>query len=596
MLTGMLVMTLAAGSYAIAVALARVRAIILEREAARAWVRELAGGANALDGEFLAHGRLRVLHLEARTAWSRSASSPKSLAARAPRARCTRRPRRTATRHSSPELGGQRDENRMKPKRTHRSGSAPALAVLGVAAALVLNAFQSQSRVLLHADAGRGEGSAAGPAVSHRRTGRGRQPASAIPNGLTVHFHRDRHRASAFRSCTPASCPTCSRKARASSRRARSAPTACSTPPKCSPSTTRTTCRPRPRPRIEQASTRARRMSMTGSLQGTSQMIPELGHFALILALLRRAGAGRRCRSSAPQRRDAALMALARPAARAQFVFVAFAFGCLAYSFVASDFSVAERRRALEFAAADRTTASPRRGARTKARCCCGLLMLAGWTFAVTLRSRNLPDGRCVARVLAVMGLVARRLPAVHAVHVESVRAPDARPRRKARDLNPLLQDPGMVIHPPMLYMGYVGFSVAFAFAVAALIGGRLDATWARWSRPWTTAAWCFLTIGIALGSWLGVLRTGLGRLVVLGPGRERVVHAVAGRHRADPFAGRHRKARHVQELDGAARDRRVLAVAARHVPGALRRADVGACVRHRSRRAACSSWPFSRS
>ena len=101
-----------------------------------------------------------------------------------------------------------------------------------------------------------------------------------------------------------------------------------------------------------------------------------------------------------------------------------------------------------------------------------------------------------------------------------------------------------MVIHPPMLYMGYVGFSVAFAFAVAALIGGNLDAHWARWTRPWTTAAWCFLTVGIALGSWLGLLRARLGRLVVLGPGRERVVHAVAGRHRADPFAGRHREAR----------------------------------------------------
>ena len=98
------------------------------------------------------------------------------------------------------------------------------------------------------------------------------------------------------------------------------------------------------------------------------------------------------------------------------------------------------------------------------------------------------------------------------------------------RDLNPLLQDPGMVIHPPMLYMGYVGLSVAFSFAVAALIGGNLDATWARWTRPWTTAAWIFLTIGIALGSWLGLLRARLGRLVVLGSGRERLVHALAGR------------------------------------------------------------------
>ena len=135
--------------------------------------------------------------------------------------------------------------------------------------------------------------------------------------------------------------------------------------------------------------------------------------------------------------------------------------------------------------------------------------MLAGWSLAVALRSRNLP-APLLARVLAVMGLVSvgfllfllftsnpfeRLVPA----------APEG------RDLNPLLQDPGMVIHPPMLYMGYVGFSVAFAFAIAALLGGRLDATWARWSRPWTTVAWCFLTIGIALGSAWAYYELGWG-------------------------------------------------------------------------------------
>ncbi len=135
--------------------------------------------------------------------------------------------------------------------------------------------------------------------------------------------------------------------------------------------------------------------------------------------------------------------------------------------------------------------------------------MLTGWATAVTLRSRNLP-AVLLARVLAVMGLVAvgfllfllftsnpflRLVPAA----------------AEGRDLNPLLQDPGMVIHPPMLYMGYVGFSVAFAFSIAALIGGKLDATWARWSRPWTTAAWSFLTIGIALGSWWAYYELGWG-------------------------------------------------------------------------------------
>ena len=137
------------------------------------------------------------------------------------------------------------------------------------------------------------------------------------------------------------------------------------------------------------------------------------------------------------------------------------------------------------------------------------VLMLAGWTLAVSLFSSHLPDD-IVARVLGVLGLVNigflafmlftsnpfdRLLPAA----------------MDGRDLNPLLQDPGMVFHPPMLYMGYVGFSVAFAFAIAALLSGRLDATWARWSRPWTTLAWSFLTLGIALGSWWAYYELGWG-------------------------------------------------------------------------------------
>ena len=135
--------------------------------------------------------------------------------------------------------------------------------------------------------------------------------------------------------------------------------------------------------------------------------------------------------------------------------------------------------------------------------------MLLRWALAVSLFSAHLPE-EMLARVLGVMGLVSagflafmlftsnpfdRLLPA----------PPDG------RDLNPLLQDPGMVIHPPMLYMGYVGFSVAFAFAVAALLSGRLDAAWARWSRPWTTVAWMFLTLGIALGSGWAYYELGWG-------------------------------------------------------------------------------------
>ncbi len=135
--------------------------------------------------------------------------------------------------------------------------------------------------------------------------------------------------------------------------------------------------------------------------------------------------------------------------------------------------------------------------------------MLTGWSCAVSLLSRQLPQAM-VARVLGVLGLVAvgfllfmlltsnpfdRQLPGA----VDGA------------DLNPLLQDPGLVVHPPMLYMGYVGFSVAFAFAIAALLAGRLDAAWARWSRPWTNVAWVFLTLGIALGSYWAYYELGWG-------------------------------------------------------------------------------------
>jgi cytochrome c-type biogenesis protein CcmF len=135
--------------------------------------------------------------------------------------------------------------------------------------------------------------------------------------------------------------------------------------------------------------------------------------------------------------------------------------------------------------------------------------MLSLWTVAVSLFSRHLPEDM-VARVLSVMGIVSvgfllfMLLTSNPFTRLSPV-PPDG------RDLNPLLQDPAMVVHPPMLYMGYVGFSVAFAFAIAALIGGRLDATWARWSRPWTTIAWMFLTCGIALGSFWAYYELGWG-------------------------------------------------------------------------------------
>ena len=236
-------------------------------------------------------------------------------------------------------------------------------------------------------------------------------------------------------------------------------------------------------------------------------MIPELGQFALIIALcialvqgvLPIVGAARR---------NVAWMNVARPAAQGQFVFVAIAFCCLAYSFVADDFSVLNvvnnSNSSLPWFFRFAATWGSHEGSLLL-----WVLMLTAWMLAVTLFSRHLPL-EMLSRILGVMALISvgfllfmlltsnpfeRLLPA----------APDG------RDLNPLLQDPGMVIHPPMLYMGYVGFSVAFAFAVAALLGGQLDATWARWSRPWTTMAWVFLTIGIALGSWWAYYELGWG-------------------------------------------------------------------------------------
>ncbi|MFO1325207.1 MAG: heme lyase CcmF/NrfE family subunit [Burkholderiales bacterium] len=236
-------------------------------------------------------------------------------------------------------------------------------------------------------------------------------------------------------------------------------------------------------------------------------MIPELGHFALILALLVALVQGILPLVGA-QRRDAALMAIAVPAARAQFALVGFAFGCLAYAFATSDFSV-------ELVALHSNTQLPMhyRIAATwgshEGSLLLWMLMLTGWATAVTVRSRNLPEAMR-ARVLSVMGLVAVGfLLFLLFTSNPFLRLIPAAP--EGRDLNPLLQDPGMVIHPPMLYMGYVGFSVAFSFAIAALIGGKLDATWARWSRPWTTAAWSFLTIGIALGSWWAYYELGWG-------------------------------------------------------------------------------------
>jgi cytochrome c-type biogenesis protein CcmF len=240
-------------------------------------------------------------------------------------------------------------------------------------------------------------------------------------------------------------------------------------------------------------------------------MTPELGHFALILAFVVCIAQGVLPLIGAQGGKfggRAQWVALARPAAQTQFLLIAVSFACLAQSFLANDFSVA-------YVANHSNTRLPTLYRFSavwgghEGSLLLWVLMLAGWGAAVSLASRQLPE-IMVARVLAVLGLVGIGLLAfiLFTSNPFDRMLPAA---AEGRDLNPLLQDPGLVFHPPMLYMGYVGFSVAFAFAIAALISGRLDAAWARWSRPWTTAAWVFLTLGIALGSWWAYYELGWG-------------------------------------------------------------------------------------
>lgn len=203
-------------------------------------------------------------------------------------------------------------------------------------------------------------------------------------------------------------------------------------------------------------------------------------------------------------------MQLARRAAWGQFVFMLIAFVALTHSFINNDFS-------LVYVANNSNSALPLQyrisavwGAHEGSLLLWGFI-LAIWTVAVASFSRSLPLAT-VARVISVMGLISIGFLLFMLLTSNPFdRIPLENIPQDGRDLNPLLQDIGLVLHPPMLYMGYVGFSVAFAFAIAALLGGRLDATWARWSRPWTAIAWIFLTVGIALGSWWAYYELGWG-------------------------------------------------------------------------------------
>jgi len=236
-------------------------------------------------------------------------------------------------------------------------------------------------------------------------------------------------------------------------------------------------------------------------------MIPEFGHYALILALCVAIIQGVLPLIGAHQGRREWLM-LARPAAQTVFLLLAIAFVLLAWSFYTNDFSVL-------YVAEHSNSQMPvmyRLGAvwgGHEGSLLLWVFLLSTWTILVAQLSKAL-DEFMVARVIGVLGLVMSGL----LLFILTTSNPFERLLPAAQDgrsLNPLLQDPGLVFHPPMLYMGYVGFSVAFAFAIASLLSGRLDAAWARWSRPWTTAAWVFLTLGIALGSWWAYYELGWG-------------------------------------------------------------------------------------
>lgn len=237
-------------------------------------------------------------------------------------------------------------------------------------------------------------------------------------------------------------------------------------------------------------------------------MIAEIGHFALILSLalavllsvLPLVGASKN---------NHVLMNAARPLSIGMFLMLALSFGILLWAFYTNDFT-------LQYVASNSNSQLPWYYRLTavwgahEGSLLLWVLIQAAWTLAVATLSRGMPQ-ESVARVLAVMGLISVGFLLFIIVTSNPFTRTLPYFPVDGRDLNPLLQDPGLIIHPPMLYMGYVGFSVAFSFAIASLMTGRLDTAWARWSRPWTTAAWLFLTLGIALGSWWAYYELGWG-------------------------------------------------------------------------------------
>ncbi|KXJ51158.1 MAG: cytochrome C biogenesis protein CcmF [Colwellia sp. Phe_37] len=237
-------------------------------------------------------------------------------------------------------------------------------------------------------------------------------------------------------------------------------------------------------------------------------MIPELGHFALIIGL-----AFALCLSIVPligvAQNNQQLINSAKPLSFGLFLFVGISICLLAYSFTVDDFSVKyianHSNSLLPYYFKISAVWGGHEGSMLF-----WVFALTGWTFAVGIFSKQL-EREFVARVLAVMGMIAVGFILFTLLTSNPFERLLPNFPMEGRDLNPLLQDIGLIIHPPMLYMGYVGFSVAFAFAIAALMAGKMDAAWARWSRPWTVAAWSFLSVGIALGSWWAYYELGWG-------------------------------------------------------------------------------------
>ena len=236
-------------------------------------------------------------------------------------------------------------------------------------------------------------------------------------------------------------------------------------------------------------------------------MIPELGHFALVLALVI-ATAQATIPLVGAQRNSASAMALAKSAALGQLVFIGAAFLALTYCFVMSDFSVmtvaANSHSNMPLVYKIAGVWGNHEGSMLL-----WVLILALFGASVALFGTNLPP-QLAARVLAVQGMIGVGFLAFILFTSNPFLRLDPAPPN-GNSLNPLLQDPGLASHPPFLYLGYVGFSMAFSFAVAALIEGKVDPAWARWVRPWTLAAWCFLTMGIMLGSAWAYYELGWG-------------------------------------------------------------------------------------